>query len=616
MAVISVSAAPESRRRRSLPLLVVPMLLAGSGLTGGCATPYLHDASVETQTATVKEAYGKLNNEAYFAELRTAFATLQAQEDAARTEALTALRDRHLTRAIKPTDLIAAQAAIPGAPHNEDKDRGPETIREQSVNRLNWVLGACPAQSGITQRQKLLSDDRNERMLASTAEMATVCASRTAPMNLRSWSELPQVVRGLRRTIDLENANVAAKLKEFLVARDAWRAALKEEGKTEEKGKAKGDGPPQPKVKLGCDDLLAYPGSLEQALGLDGFPGYPTAQLNALRFACDLRRKALAHMDLESGPAGIRPDGRLFRTLTTTGGALLNGLERKAHEARAKRAEAQGRAEIVRAAIERLQKQIDERKSESQVAAAVKDLKEALADAPAAARLVGATGASELLEDILKVELQSASAAAGSGDQSGTASDGEASATTSQAEAVLAGLLALEQLGEASRLRDPDQRISALMIAIAAERQKADMAALEQERENERLALLERQELALLTEVSLLAEAIAYSNPPIREDRGIVALAGESRGRAISALNRYSLSWSDGRMPFELMEQRHIYVDRQYRVRMAERTAANWQSLIQPAINQLEAAGKGGIRPEIIAGLLGRLGISTAILED
>ena len=195
-------------------------LLAGSAMLGGCATPYLHDPAVETQAAAVKESYGKISDEAYFTELKTAYASLQTQEDAARTESLLATRDRQLTRAIKPTDVTAVL--------NRDSVRGPEVIQKEAAARLSELLdGPCDAGQ---------------------------CLNRTSDQ-LRSLSELPAVIRGLRNLVAVEQDTVTSSLKRFLAERDEWRKGVEEAWlqALPEAANAKGDiatkgGPPQPKV--------------------------------------------------------------------------------------------------------------------------------------------------------------------------------------------------------------------------------------------------------------------------------------------------------------------------------------------------------------------------------
>jgi hypothetical protein len=660
-------------RRRTRPAGIALALMSGSAMMAACSTPYLHDAAIETQTATIKEAYGGINSNSYFTEARAAFATLQAQEDAALSGSLLAMRDRHLTSAIHPTDLdaFAGQLGIESddevdkpeaSPKKYEVDpklvpllrcipevakgpvatRGPQIVCRQSLERLHEILGACPEGTQLSPAQAEWSTNPDKR---TSADMEGICADRLGSDNLNSWSELPTFIRGRRSRIVRAENRVATELKLFLAERAAWQAEREKTKREKEKqqprransgakprkgqkGQERGTAPAQPQIKLSCDDLLARPDPVSK----ENLPEYTDKLIEGLKKiqeACGALRTARAD---------LRPGGMLYRRLTPmvagsrvvlgddgkilpAGGArpLLVRLEEEAGQARKDRADAKAEAEIVAAAIEALQKQIKDKESVGwQLDQRVSDLKKALADAPAVASLVGAEGLAKLLEDMLKAELQSASVAVGTVAAPDEGGAEEKSAVTSKTEAVLSAVAALQSVDEAIRLGDANQRVSALLLAVAAERQKADMAALKQQRETERLAIIESQELTLLTEVALLSEALAYAYGEglISEPKGIVAMTGSPRARATSALNRYALSWSEGRVPFQLLEQRKTYINREYRLRMAERTAANWQSLIQPAVAQLSAAGSGGIKPEVIAGILGRLGIGSAILED
>jgi len=652
--------------------IAIAMLLGGAAITGGCATPYLHDPAVETQTAAVKEAYGKIANETYFKDLRVAFAALQTEGDDVRTQILVADRDRHLTSAINPTDLDAFQLeggsaeplqgypgptvrpllrCIPESSVRPVPTRGPQVLCRRSLERLHELIGECPEDATLSVAQERWSQDPRLRVRNDQGqEMHTVCADRLGRLNLELWAELPDNLRGLFGSIASDEDAVAQSLKAFLEKRTKWYVELQAKAKEAQGDASAGappatrrkppkgqkteaeeaEGPAQPKVKLACEDLLKYATPLDATLGLAAFPGYPVPELNALRDSCAA---------LEINRAALRPGGILYRQLTpmasgervridensgktapARGWPLLVQLENQARSAREARAAAKTRAAAVEVAIKGLQEQVKKRGAPDwQLQAKVKELKEALGNAPAAAKLVGAEGLGELLEDLLKVELQAAAATAGATQpavEAGAAD--ETSARTAKIEAVLGAVSALESVENAIRLGDPGQRVSALLLAITAERQKADMAALEQQRAIETLKILEAQELTLLTEAAFLSETLvyAYGRGLLREPRGIVAMQGRERNLATSALNRYSLSWSEGRIPYNLLEQRKTYVNREFRIRMAEKTAANWQALIQPAVAQLSAAGSGGIKPELIAGLLGRLGIGTAILED
>jgi hypothetical protein len=691
------------RIRRVYPILAV--LLGGGAMLAGCATtPHLYDPSVETQTAAIKEAYGKIANETYFKDLRAAFSQLQTEEDAVRTEFLVAQRDERLIRAIKPTgfgsldrepraDEVApayercgtvADGGVYGA-------QGPLAVCEESLLRLHQIIGACPP-PGSGQPTEL-EKTPHLRRTASAADLKGLCAPRLLEANLKAWTNTLDLVSGLRTYIAANEGMVTSTTGAFTAARDEWRkrveAAWNEanpappkkarQKKTKvnraEGGEAKPEerkGPPQPKIDLSCTALLSIQGSLKEALG-PSFSDFPWSKLEAVREQCKLQQNTLALADPETGylarsftPVSTRAPASQSDWSVTLREALGRGepqqlvepevvrLAREARKLRAERADAVVRAKAVEEALKALQKQVKDRKSEDwQIAARLKEAKEAIAEAPPAARLVGANGWADLLEDLLAAELHVASnkesgsedqsenaaapvpaqpsvanaAASGAAPATGTtATDTVAAAedsdteedkskTTERTEAVLGALAAMERLSEAARLSDPAQRVSALLIAIAAKRQEADVAALEQKRADERLAVIDAQELTLATEIMFLAEAINLSRTLPNQPLGIVALDADKRGTASSALNRYALSWSEGRIPFTLLEQRKTYINREFRIRLAERTAANWKSLLEPAITQLEAAGACCIRTEAVTGLIGQFVSGAALLE-
>lgn len=691
------------RARGFYPILAA--LLSGSAIVGGCATPHLYDPSVETQTAAVKEAYGKIANETYFKDLRAAFGELQTEEDAVRTEFLIAQRDERLIRAIKPTgfgsldrepraDEVAAAYERCGT----DADggvygaQGPLAVCEESLLRLHQIIGPCPP-PGSGQPTNL-EKTPNLRRTATAADLKGLCAPRLLEANLKAWTNTLDLVSGLRTHIAADEGMVSSTTGAFTAARDEWRKRVeaawnkanpapskkekpkKTKGNRAEGGEAKPEerkGPPQPKIDLACTALLPIQGSLKDALG-PSFPDFPWTELEAVRQQCKIQQNTLALADPETGylarsltPVSGRAPVSQSAWSVTLRQALGRGepqqlvepevvrLAREARKLRAERADAVVRAKVVEEAMKALQKQVKDRKSEDwQIAARLKEAKEALADAPPAARLVGANGWADLLEDLLAAELHVASnkesgaedksenaaapvpaqptvgnAAVASGPTPAagtTATDAVAAAedsnteedkskTTQRTEAVLGALAAMERLSEAARLSDPAQRVSALLIAIAAKRQEADVAALEQKRADERLAVIDAQELTLATEIMFLAEAINLSRTLPNQPLGIAALDADKRGTATSALNRYALSWSEGRIPFTLLEQRKTYINREFRVRLAERTAANWKSLLEPAITQLEAAGACCIRTEAVTGLIGQFVSGAALLE-
>lgn len=571
------------------------MLLAAAGLQA-CAstpTPHLYDAALEKRTQAVGEAYATLGDEAYFRALREAFTALRAEEDAALKASLHATRDRHLAYIIRPSEP-------PLRPGQKQPPRGAKYLKGRVDNRLHALLGRCRLQE--------TSDEQAAEELPADGLPEANCEGAMTAEQLDQLSALPTAVRLQGAAIRDAQARYEAALGPFAAARTTWLKGNIPEGAST---------PPPP--PLLCADIATARG-----------PARAEALTRAERAAIDAAideafataRAAYAPREYLAVVRSCRAldeqrselQGRLFTTLDPQPGSMLRGLLASVELARSRRDAMRAQAKVLEAAFQSLEKTIREKPSRSRFEAALAETRAAMEKAPTAARLAGQERLAVLLEDLLKAEIDAANSQAGNATAEAASAD-EKSAVTLRAEAVLALASGLDTLFGPDARVPPEQRTSALLLALAAQRQAVDMARLAEQREDDRLRIFEVRQAAVIAEVALLAEARRFLDG-VKSDgpEGVLALTdGRERRHAQAALARYALSWDAGRVPFELGERRSIHLNRLYRISMAEKTAGNWRSLLKPAVDQLVAAGPSGVRPEALADLLGSLGIAGAV---
>ena len=532
----------------------------------GCATPYLHDASVQTQTTAVSDAWSKVDDSAYFTALRKSFADLETAEDGALTRSFEATRDRNLASYISPSEAPD--------PYRSEATRGVNALCEDVDERLSKLVGKA------------------HRYAAPPSHRSYVCP-RIAPSEaLASWPTLLVDVTVEKEGIRAAETIRGTALDAFIKARADWRKAHAR----------KADGAPkEPDLVLDCDTIAKTPGALAQARSV---PGYPADQYKALIDACGGVTVALGAF-----AKGGHFDQRIDRTNGATASSIMADIFERQLKAREEAEKSSAAAQALQAELDKLEVEVKDSSTgwaSQEFADALKDVKDTLAYAPDAAKLVKAQKLAQFLQDALKAEIANGGAK--------NASAEPPSVTTKRVQAIVELAAAGATFADAIRANEPGRSTNGLLITIAAERQQADMFTLDAERESDRQAILDAELLGALTEVGLLAEARLFLTRVPATNEGIAALRNRAaREAAEAALNRVALSWSEGRIPMNLARLRHVYLNRAYRVRIAEKTAENWRGLIKPAIDSMNAAGAGGIPPETIGNLLAPVGVAAVV---
>ncbi|MBB6122941.1 hypothetical protein [Sphingobium subterraneum] len=346
-------------------------------------------------------------------------------------------------------------------------------------------------------------------------------------------------------------------------------------------------------------------------------PGEPLPPLPAATPGMTPRQIALMNVRQTAGLIDACRDAPMTAFAGTSG--TLGGLLRKIGENRAEQAKGEQAARDVKAAIAALEKEAKTPNSPSFLSDVAKlrdDL--AKADLPAIAKAAGAEKLGTIIDDLLKVELQTSAAAAAPKTSATTAAAAPAtdpSVTTKRAQAVLDLLGAAEQLVDAYKDMPATDRASALLVAKTAQQQQLDEANLAARHASD-LAALDRQQLdAGLTELSYLASAdLALRAIKHHSTDGATGLAKPDRAWFAQAAVAHGIAQSRGGMVAERLDWRRLQLERKYQVDLAERTAANRRALIAPLVQQIQAAGKTGIKPELVATLLGQLGVGAAVL--
>ncbi|MEG3171159.1 hypothetical protein U1708_02925 [Sphingomonas sp. ZB1N12] len=552
--------------------------------------PILKDDAVQSQTALVKEAWEKGNDTAYFSAIRTEYASLQQREDTALVRSLQASRDRNLATYISPSEPPNVVLRNPL--------RGVRKLCHDVDRRLNKLVGAT---------YPYLSPD---------AESPYACSPPPAPAVLVTWSRLPDMLTGLRLGTAAAQREYRESVESFVVERSAWKKAA----------------PPAamaPELPLACDKIpfawVAPDTDLAVSSGLAGLAGYPVDAYRRVVESCvgpDGRGGVIAELAI------FGPNGPVGKAISAYEGSILADLLRRTIEVRTEAATSEEAAASVAPALALLQKQIDDVATDAtskDFTEAVADVRRLLVNAQELARLLGSEKVASLLDEALKAELAKAATtgsvenaaapqANGAATVDAAAAPEPVTVTTKRVQAILQLVEAGAGLADALRLNDPDNRVSALLILLAAQRQKVDMLQLAARRDRERVAIADAEVLGGATELALLAEARQFVGKVDATNDGIVAIRDAAqRDAAIKALNSVSLSWSEGRIPTNLARLRHVYLNRGYRISMAEKTTENWRGLIAPAISQMARASEVGITQNDVVGLLSPLIIAATI---
>jgi len=574
----------------SRPMILLGLVTAALTLSvAGCAMPILKDDTVQAQAALVKEAWGKATETAYFNAIRTEYASLQQQEDAALVRSLQASRDRNLASYISPSE--PPNVAL------RNRLRGVRKLCHDIDRRLNKLVGAI---------YPYVSPD---------AEGPYACAAPPGPAILVTWSRLPDMLTGLRSGTASAQREYRESLENFAAERSAWK-------------KTAPPAPVEPVLPLGCDKIpLAWvaPGTdLAVSSGVDGLVGYPVDAYRRVVDACvgsDGRGGVIAELGI------LGPDGPVGKAISASEESILADLLRRTIAVRIEAARSEEAAAAIAPSLSLLQKQIDNVETDAtskDFTLAVADVQRMLANAPELARLMGSEKVASLLDEALKAELAKAAAPGLAGNAAALPANGAATAdgaapepatvTTKRVEAILQLVEASAGLADALRLNDPDNRVSALLILLAAQRQKVDMLQLTARQARDRVAIADAEVLGGATELALLAEARQFVGKVETTDDGIVGIRDAAqRDAATKALNSVSLAWSEGRIPANLARLRHVYLNRGFRISMAEKTTENWHGLIAPAVSQMVIASEVGLTEKDFVGLLSPLIIAATI---
>lgn len=257
----------------------------------------------------------------------------------------------------------------------------------------------------------------------------------------------------------------------------------------------------------------------------------------------------------------------------------------------------------------------------SDALAAAAKVRDRLADLklPDLAKLAGAEKLGNLIDDILKVELGSSAAEAAPKNSVSTPATAAATETpgktTKRAQAVLDLVGAADALVNAYAKMPAGDRVSALLVAKAAQQQRLDVATLDVRRAADLLAIHQQQLEARLTELSFLSSAELALRATVHDsDRGYGELAKGDAGWFSQASVAYGLASSRGELIAVRLNRRGFEIERSYQVDLAARTTANRRALIAPLVQQIQAAGKVGLKPELVATLLGQVGVGAAVL--
>lgn len=231
------------------------------------------------------------------------------------------------------------------------------------------------------------------------------------------------------------------------------------------------------------------------------------------------------------------------------------------------------------------------------------------ANTPSIARAAGFDKVGDILEALLAVEL-------GHAKQDKPVEQGEEpGALTQKAQTALQLVGAMQKVADSYKAMLPTQRASALLIAITAQRQAFDMASLAAEHQADIWRLDQRELEAALIELSQLSRA-EIAIDATRRRSGYNKRSDDERKWLRAALIAYGASYSEGRFPAQQIDQARRERDRDYRIDVAARTASNRRALLVPAIAQIEAAGKAGLKPKLVATILAQLGLGFAVLEN
>jgi hypothetical protein len=540
-------------------LWVFPLVsvLAGCGLS--TSQVYLHRADMQKSTQQAKDDFGKIKVDQYFSDQKKQFAAFAKQEDTGVTDYLIAARDRQMTLLLR-RDQVSQVFAPP-----KDSDAPRATLETIVEARLLRITGS----SNYDDQQ--LDNLRNAPQLFHTYRASTSGFTDTAQHDRREYLQL-------RENTDIR-ATDCSQIDPGLATDRAWCDKLPTPVTAEDF---------YDQLKCDCDDIKTR-GKTQEYLA--------------------------ASKELYSATSGDLGDLN----------KAINALNQQISDDNRKAAE-----------IERAIKDLSQapaKTTQLELQTDLDSLKSKLNGANGAAKFMRAKQLSGILEQILAADLSSAAQSPGSKSASsassspapgGTGSSGGAptkasgSPITPGTVAVLQTTKALAGISDAFATQPRISRINSVLIALAEQRQYMDMAKLDIDYQNNRLAILSAEREALISEIAELAtaERLLRSLPNSKVD-GFAELMNQApaaRKETIGAtLSAYETSWNQGQIPFKVMQFQEVQLERAYNVDAAAKTAANWQQLLQPTFDELVAYGQGGIPPEAIAQLIFATGIIATV---
>lgn len=300
-------------------------LLAASALfLSGCAAPYLHDATVETQSSSVAESWKKVDSSSYFAKLRKEFQNLEAEEDVSFRASLRGTRDRNFASYI--SDSALPNSALP------NPLRGINKMCADIDKRLSVLVGGTLIDRGIAAR-----------------DPSATCPKIVNDHDLVVWSRIIEATTivyrlGLRRALGRFDEDLGA----FTDERTKWRDAQPE---TDDKDASK---PKEPELPLTCDKIALGPSPISptfaQDLKIDGLVGYPVEPYRTLVTTCVGVNGVLASQN------ALQPTGLLGSQLNLQAESTIDAVVKRAAAARADNAAATASAKILESQLKALQK--------------------------------------------------------------------------------------------------------------------------------------------------------------------------------------------------------------------------------------------------------------------
>lgn len=543
--------------RAVLWLLPLFAILAGCGVS--TSQIYLHSGNVQKTTQQAKDDFGKIKVAQYFSDQQKQFTAFAKQEDTAVTDYLIAARDRQMTLLLRRDQV--SQVFAP--PTESDAPRG--TLEIIIKARLFQITGSRDYDD------QQLDNLRNASQLFHTYRATTGGFTDTAEHDRREYL-------ASRPNTDVRSTD-CSKIDPGLSTDRKWCDKLPTPVTAEDF---------YDQLKCDCDDIKTR-GKTKEFLA--------------------------ASKELYSATSGVLGD--IDRTINTLNQQISDDNRRAAE-------------------IERAIKDLSlapEKTTQQELQGELDSLKSKLNGADGAAKFVGAKEISWILEQILAADLSNAaqsrgskSAASASAFPAPGATDSadaapvktSASSITPGTIAVLRTTKALAGISDAFATEPRINRTNSVLVALAEQRQYMDMAELDIDYQNNRLAILSAEREALISEIAELATAErllrSLPNSKVNGFAELMKQAPAARKETIGAtLAAYETSWNQGQIPFKVMQFQEVQLERKYNVDIAEKTAANWQQLLQPAFDELVAYGQGGIPPEAIAQLLFASGIIATV---